>query len=992
MARPDLVVVVAGPGRFSPGQTLSYTVTVKNDGFVAAQNTQLTLFLSPYAQFSFADHSGDYDTDAGTVTWMVQVDPLSTVSRSVIAISSWGLPQGFELTSAASAVDPIAATAFGATFVSQPSSGTGLADLGAQTSAVNLAGASNTASSTLLTGTGQPQVLVPFERWSMYPDEDSASWFVCQGYFGTASGTHDNNMGVDIVADLAGVGSSVGCLEAAASENHTPNRNVLSPVTGEIQSAYSNEYETCIRLDDPDQKPGTLSNFYLSLLHLDKTSAGLPTGRVVQGELVGKIHSRDGNVPGQGGVSHLHMELNLGGCESPRPGVPFSLVDTNGTVAGGNRDFRLDGYIDLPSCWEEHGYDQPRPPDWDCGSATQAEHCYVGGTYCTPSENRTRTLSRAATSEFEFNDFLTATCVRLPQQFAKGCAGSKDDLSPTRRIAALRGRVGLATTWFDACGQESPAQRQQWELLRDQWLVVYDITRQIQGNVPQPEPPRDLLERIDFSQQPSACGATPSFSLIGSIAFVARDPNAKVSLPSRYAEPGANMKYSVEYENEGDGTAYGVYVTDVLDDRLDDSTLDLQGSGTYDPATRTITWLIGEVPPHTGASFDFTISLRADVSPGEIVSNIATVYFPSVPETTPTNPVAVTILSDTTDIDGDGEPDLVDNCPTIANPDQADSDNNGEGNACDPGGALDSDGDGLADNVDNCVFDVNPGQENSDGDPWGDVCDVVDFTPTPTVTPTPSPSSTPTITATPTPTTTAVISDADADGVPDAGDNCPFMPNADQLNSDRNFVDLPATKPFDDLSRARSDDLGNACDPDDDNDGLADSDEDQLGPAGTQHAICTTASASTDPLAGDSDDDGVLDSAECLLGTDPSDPASTPASVVALDADGDGLPDALDPDDSDPDSDDDRVLDGIEFRGYHTDLLEDDSDGDGCADGKEIASLDALESVNAIDLQQAALSFGPGRSPAYIRDFDVNKDGQINSLDLQFIARQFGPC
>jgi hypothetical protein len=54
----------------------------------------------------------------------------------------------------------------------------------------------------------------------------------------------------------------------------------------------------------------------------------------------------------------------------------------------------------------------------------------------------------------------------------------------------------------------------------------------------------------------------------------------------------------------------------------------------------------------------------------------------------------VTLLTDTdTDTDTDGIPDAGDNCPTVANPDQADS--NGIGDACDP--QLDSDGDGLPD-------------------------------------------------------------------------------------------------------------------------------------------------------------------------------------------------------------------------------------------------------------------------------------------------------
>ena len=44
----------------------------------------------------------------------------------------------------------------------------------------------------------------------------------------------------------------------------------------------------------------------------------------------------------------------------------------------------------------------------------------------------------------------------------------------------------------------------------------------------------------------------------------------------------------------------------------------------------------------------------------------------------------VRITSDTCDTDGDGRPDRIDNCPTVANRDQVDWDGDGVGNACDP--------------------------------------------------------------------------------------------------------------------------------------------------------------------------------------------------------------------------------------------------------------------------------------------------------------------
>lgn len=76
---------------------------------------------------------------------------------------------------------------------------------------------------------------------------------------------------------------------------------------------------------------------------------------------------------------------------------------------------------------------------------------------------------------------------------------------------------------------------------------------------------------------------------------------------------------------------------------------------------------------------------------------------------------------DAGDLDDDGVPDHLDNCPEVANVDQADADGDGTGDACND--AVDADGDDWGDALDNCPAVPNPDQANADGDPLGDACD-----------------------------------------------------------------------------------------------------------------------------------------------------------------------------------------------------------------------------------------------------------------------------
>jgi len=266
------------------------------------------------------------------------------------------------------------------------------------------------------------------------------------------------------------------------------------------------------------------------------------------------------------------------------------------------------------------------------------------------------------------------------------------------------------------------------------------------------------------------------------------------------------------------------------------------------------------------------------------------------------------------DIDGDNILNSPDNCPTVSNENQIDSNNNGIGDACEG----DQDGDGIKDSEDNCPTTPNNPNTDSDGNNIGDACQ-----------------------------------DSDSDGILDTADNCPMNGNPSQADQDQDGV-------------------GDVCDSDTDGDGKLNAMDNcpfVFNP-GQENSDSTP---SGDACENDSDNDGILntvDNCRFIPNADQKDQDGDGLGDVCDDSDSDGLFDNQDncPQNANNDqADQDR--DGL------GDVCDIDRDGDGVSNSVDNCPLVNNPPINGIQPDKD----GDGKGDAC--DGDTDNDSIPDDVD-----------
>ncbi len=178
---------------------------------------------------------------------------------------------------------------------------------------------------------------------------------------------------------------------------------------------------------------------------------------------------------------------------------------------------------------------------------------------------------------------------------------------------------------------------------------------------------------------------------------------------------GQEIYVRFTYDTDGSQLGEGMYIDDIYP---------VDGFGTSTVVASTLTDTTYTFGGHPEGTFYYRVRGKDAEDQWSVYSELKStvVYDPSY----------TCIDSDGDGFGDPGHPENdcpTDNCPSIYNPDQADADNDGVGDACDNCAAvanadqLDADADGVGDACDNCATVANADQTDTDNDGLGDACD-----------------------------------------------------------------------------------------------------------------------------------------------------------------------------------------------------------------------------------------------------------------------------
>jgi N-acetylneuraminic acid mutarotase len=205
-------------------------------------------------------------------------------------------------------------------------------------------------------------------------------------------------------------------------------------------------------------------------------------------------------------------------------------------------------------------------------------------------------------------------------------------------------------------------------------VEVYDPVMNTWSTVAPMPMPRQHLTAEAVNGKIYTFGGTSSPTLVHEYDPIANTWTAKTSMPLVIDTPNSAALNGVIYMLGGNGSTTVLF---------------------YNPANDSWTGPLASMPTFRELAVTGDISGKLYVIGGVRAGAFSNVNEEFTPPTAPPP-----------DSDFDGVPDATDNCPFVANTDQADGD-----------------GDGVGDVCDNCPNDFNPAQSDGDANGIGDVCD-----------------------------------------------------------------------------------------------------------------------------------------------------------------------------------------------------------------------------------------------------------------------------